>query len=61
MAQKYKVITYCDFNEPGRKDVISRHKTIATAMRQYARIWEIYGRLHKCKVWQEEVKEEGET
>lgn len=48
-----RVITYCYFGTPGRKDELGRHKTIATAMRQYARLWEIYGRLNKWRVWQE--------
>lgn len=48
-----KVITYCDFGEPGRKTELARHKTIATAMRQYARLWEVYGRIQKGRVWQE--------
>jgi hypothetical protein len=53
-----KVKTYCDFGEPGRKTELAWHKTIATAMRQYARIWNIYGRPRhdtQYRVWQEEV------
>lgn len=68
---KYKVETFTDFGEPGRKERIGRHKTITTAMRQYARIWEIYGRRKTVthldgafvrkvqpKVWQEMIEEE---
>lgn len=50
-----KVITFCDFGTPNRRDEIGRHLTFATAMRQYARLWEIYGRLHQWRVWQEVV------
>lgn len=57
---KYKVITKTDFGTPGREAVIGRHKTFATAGRQYPRLWELYGRrpyhsshLVQPKVWQE--------
>ena len=53
---KYKVKTYCDFSEPNRKEEIGRHKTLATASRQYQKIWNIYHRIHGHRVWQEEVK-----
>lgn len=48
-----KVITYCDFGDTGRKSEIGRHATLATAMRQYARLWESYSRINKWRVWQE--------
>ena len=62
----YKVQTFTDFGNPVRKVLIGKHKTIATAMRQYARIWEIYGRRKldvagvkiQPKVWQEMIEEE---
>ena len=57
----YKVATFTDFNQPGRRAVIGRHKTFTTAGRQYPRIWEIYGRLHKYKVWQEVVTPDTQT
>lgn len=47
------VITYCDFSDPDRKTEIGRHKTLSTAMRQYARLWQVYGRSLRHKVWQE--------
>lgn len=53
-----KVRTYCDFGEEGRKTEIGQHLTIATAMRQYAWLWDIYGRRPGYKVWQEEVKDD---
>jgi len=56
----YKVVTFTDFGQ-GRRVIIGRHKTIATAMRQYARIWEIYGRGNEAKghkVWQEMITPE---
>lgn len=51
-----KVITFCDFGDEGRKTELARHKTFATAMRQYARLWQVYHRISGWKVWQEEVK-----
>jgi hypothetical protein len=54
-----KVITYCDFGTPGRKTEIGRHLTFATAMRQYARLWEVYGRVHEWRVWQESQEKKG--
>ena len=52
----YKVATYTDFGEPGRVHEIGRHFTISSAMRQYARIWEIYGRKDDgAKVWQKMI------
>ena len=51
-----KVLTFCDFGEEGRKTQIGQHLTYATAMAQYARLWNTYHRLHGYKVWQEEVK-----
>lgn len=56
--RKFKVATYTDFGESGRKSLIGQHKNISTAMRQYARIWEIYGRPNRdkgTKVWQEMI------
>lgn len=53
----YKVATFTDFGQ-GRRCVIGRHKTIATAMRQYPRLWDIYGRPNSDKghkVWQEMI------
>ena len=55
MSKDNKVITYCDFGEQGRKSELARHRTIATAMRQYARLWDVYGRKHGWKVWQEPI------
>jgi len=52
---KYKVGTFCDFGQVGRRTCIRRHKTLRTAGNQYPRIWNIYGRLHGWKVWQEEL------
>ena len=53
-----KVFTYCDFGTAGRKSEIGCHKTIASAMRQYARIWNVYGRgRDEWKVWQEMNKD----
>lgn len=62
----YKVKTFTDFGNPLRKECIGKHKTIATAMRQYARIWEVYGRRKmrtndvwvQPRVWQEMIEEE---
>ena len=51
-----KVLTYCDFNTPGRRTVIGRHYSFETAARQYKRLWNTYHRLNGWKVWQEEVK-----
>ena len=52
----YKVATYTDFGEPGRVHEIGKHFTISSAMRQYARIWEIYGRKDDgAKVWQKMI------
>jgi len=49
---KHKIVTYCDFGDAGRKSELARHKTIATAMRQYARLWHVYGYRHGWRVWQ---------
>lgn len=43
--------TFTDFGEPPRRDVIGRHKTVETAIRQYRRIWRIYHRLHGHRTW----------
>lgn len=51
----YKVATYTDFGTPGRVEQIGKHFTISSAMRQYARIWEIYGRRGEAKVWQKMI------
>ena len=51
----YKVATFTDFNQPGRRAVIGRHKTFGTAATQYKRIWNIYHRLHGYRVWQEVI------
>jgi len=51
-----KVLTYCDFGTPGRRTVIGKHFSFASAVRQYKRLWDIYHRLHHYKVWQEGVK-----
>jgi len=53
----YKVMTFCNFGDTGRRSVLSKHKSIATAMRQYPRLWDTYGKLHQWKVWQEMVCE----
>lgn len=58
---KYKVATFCDFGSSVRKVVLCRHKTIASAGRSYARLWDIYGRAgdnigrRQWRVWQEPV------
>jgi hypothetical protein len=51
----HKVVTVSDLSQSGRRSEIGRHYTYAAAGRAYPRIWEIYGRLHKHRVWQEEV------
>lgn len=48
-----KVITYCDFGEEGRKDVLVQHRNFSTALRQYKKLWDVYHRIHGWKVWQE--------
>jgi hypothetical protein len=53
--ERFKVVTLCNFGEHNRRSIIGRHKQFTTAMRQYARVWNIYGRLHKWCVWQETV------
>jgi len=50
------VETFTDFGEEGRKTRIGQHLTIATALTQYARLWNTYGRLHGFRVWQEETE-----
>jgi hypothetical protein len=55
VLQNAKVITYCDFSEPGRRTEIGRHLTYKTAINQYARLWNTYARIRKHKVWQEEA------
>jgi len=54
--KEYKYITRCDFGEGYcREDVLSRHGTLKSAISQYGRLWKIYHRIHKWKVWLEEV------
>ena len=55
-VSRYKVITYCDFGESGRRTVIGHHLTTQTAERALPRYIRIYSKLHGWKVWQEEAK-----
>ena len=44
--------TYCDFGTPGRVDMISKHFSIGSARRCYARIKKIYsGPQKEGEVW----------
>jgi hypothetical protein len=54
----FKVKTYTDFGQAGRIEEIGKHYNIATAMRQYARIWEVYGRRGGARVWQKMISPE---
>ena len=54
--KKIVAFTCTDFGQEGRREVLSTHFTLKAAKNQYGRLWEIYGRLHKYKVWLEEVK-----
>ena len=49
--QGFAGCTFTDFGEPPRREVIGRHKTRATAIRQYRRIWDIYHKLHGHRTW----------
>ncbi len=53
----YKAITYCDFGELNRKDILSKHCTYETAFRQYPRLWRIYHGIHGWKVWVEKYED----
>ncbi|NDD52321.1 hypothetical protein EBZ39_00315 [bacterium] len=46
-------VTLCDFGEPGRRDVISRHFFMETALRGFKRINQVYGRAG-WNCWQED-------
>ena len=54
----FKVATYTDFGDLGRVYEVARHYTIASAMRQYARLWELYGRRGEARVWQKMISPE---
>ena len=54
---EYEYVTLCDFGTPNRRDALGKHKNLATANRQYARLWRIYGKLHGYKVWLETAEQ----
>ena len=43
-SSKPVVLTYCDFDTPGRRTVIGRHFSLSSAANQYKRLWNIYHR-----------------
>lgn len=45
--------TFCDFGEPGRKDVITQHFFIETAKRGFQRVSKIYSQ-QGWHCWQED-------
>ena len=53
MEQQVKVITFCDFGQPNRADILSNHYTFKGALSGYKHAWDIYHRIHGWKVWQE--------
>ena len=46
-----KAITYCDFNQVERLDIMSKHRTLQTARRQFKRIARIYHGIYGWRVW----------
>ena len=49
--ENFVAFTKTDFSQSNRVDIISRHKSIETAKRQYKRIEKIYGKMHGHHVW----------
>ena len=55
-GKECKVITYCDFGDPNRKDELCRHRDWGTARRRFPKIYKIYKTYGKC--WQEALWED---
>jgi len=51
-SSDWEVRTLCDFNEPGRREVIRSHFSMMAAVKAFARINKIYGKFGRC--WQED-------
>lgn len=54
----YAAVTLVDFGDRNRRHVLMRHYSLAAAFRAHRRWWDIYCRLHKSRIWIEDVVHE---